>query len=156
TNKGNYLYIPVHELPDIRWKDIGQHVSNLIPIDNDDHIIQALPIRKFTKDHYLVFLTKNGLVKRSELALYDARRYSRPFVATNLMLGDALVNVYLTDVQVNIIIASNSGYGLWFAESDISVVGFRATGVKAIQLKDDEYVMAAHAFNEWSDQSFVL
>lgn len=156
TNKGNYLYIPVHELPDIRWKDIGQHVSNLIPIDNDEHIIQALPIRKFTKDHYLVFLTKNGLVKRSELALYDARRYSRPLVATNLKPGDEVVNVHLTDGQANIFIASNTGYGLWFSESDISVVGLRATGVKAIQLKDDEYVMAAYAFNEWSDQSFVL
>src|SRR5699024_611217 len=55
TNKGKYLYMPVHELPDIRWKDIGQHVSNIIPIDNDEQIIKALPVRQFTQDRYLVF-----------------------------------------------------------------------------------------------------
>ncbi|MDP4157118.1 MAG: DNA topoisomerase IV subunit A, partial [Bacillota bacterium] len=59
TNKGNYLYCPVHELPDIRWKDIGQHVTNLIPIDRDEEIIQVLGIKDFEMDAYLVFVTRN-------------------------------------------------------------------------------------------------
>lgn len=49
TDKGNYLYLPVHELPDIRWKDLGQHISNIIPIDRDESIIKAMPIKILNK-----------------------------------------------------------------------------------------------------------
>src|SRR5699024_7072085 len=73
TNKGKYLSIPVHELPDIRWKDIGQHLSNIAPIESDEYIIQCIPIRAFTEGKYLLFFTKDGMIKRSELRLYDAQ-----------------------------------------------------------------------------------
>ena len=52
TNKGNYLFCPVHELPDIRWKDIGQHIANIIPIERDESIIAAISVDDFEKEHY--------------------------------------------------------------------------------------------------------
>ena len=67
TNKGNYLYCPVHELPDIRWKDLGQHIANIIPIERDEEIIQAIPVKDFEADRFFVFVTKNGMVKKTEL-----------------------------------------------------------------------------------------
>ena len=65
TNKGNYLYCPVHTLPDIRWKDLGQHIANIIPIDNDETIIKALPVKEFEKGKFLLFVTKYGMVKKT-------------------------------------------------------------------------------------------
>ena len=74
TYKGNYLYCPVHQLPDIRWKETGQHIANIIPIDRDEQIIKAIPIKDFTMTEFLVFVTKNGMVKKTELASYKAQR----------------------------------------------------------------------------------
>ena len=77
TNKGNYLFCPVHELPDIRWKDIGQHIANIIPIERDESIISAISVDDFEKEHYLLFITKNGMVKKTELKQYKAQRRSK-------------------------------------------------------------------------------
>ncbi|MFD2045763.1 DNA topoisomerase IV subunit A [Ornithinibacillus salinisoli] len=156
TNKGKYLYLPVHELPDIRWKDIGHHISNMVSIEKDEYIIQCIPVREFEADNYLLFFTKNGMVKRSELKLYEAQRYSKALVALNLKQDDEVVSVYQTKGYSDVFIASNKGYGLWYHESEISVVGQRAAGVKAIQLKDDEYVVNGQVFDDLADPSLVV
>ncbi|WRP04679.1 DNA topoisomerase IV subunit A [Rossellomorea aquimaris] len=142
TNKGNYIYCPVHELPDIRWKDLGQHVGNIVPIDRDEQVLKAIPIREFDPSHYLLFVTKNGMIKRSELPQYKAQRYSRPLVGINLKGDDQLVDVHLTDGSFDIFIATHLSYGLWFSEEDVNIVGPRAAGVKGINLKDEDYVVS--------------
>ncbi len=67
TNKGSYIYCPVHQLPDIRWKDMGQHITNIISIDRDESIQKAIPIKEFDETSYLLFFTKGGMVKKTEL-----------------------------------------------------------------------------------------
>ncbi|MDL4839559.1 DNA topoisomerase IV subunit A [Aquibacillus rhizosphaerae] len=157
TNKGRFIFAPVHELPDIRWKDLGQHLSNIVLIDKDEIIIKAIPVRDFQEDKYLIFFTKYGMIKRSELKLYEAQRYSKALVAVNLKNEDQVVNVHVTDGHSDVFIASNKGYGLWYHESEVSPVGQRAAGVKAIQLKDDEYVINGLVFDELSsDTNLVL
>lgn len=156
TNKGNYLYLPVHEMPDIRWKDLGQHVGNVIPIDRDEELIQAIPIREFSENEYLLFFTKNGMVKRSQLSLYQAQRYSKPLVAINLKNDDQVVNVVLTDGHKDVFMATQMGYGLWFAEEEINIIGQRAAGVKGINLKDDDFVVSGFAFHPAENNSLVL
>ncbi|WP_102028336.1 DNA topoisomerase IV subunit A [Salirhabdus sp. Marseille-P4669] len=156
TNKGNYLFVPVHELPDIRWKDLGQHVGNLIAIEKDEKLIKAIPVREFTEDRYLLFFTKNGMVKRTDLKQYFAQRRSRALVAINLKKEDEVVDVQLTDGNCEIFVTSNKGYGLWYHESEVNQVGQRAAGVKAIQLKKDEYVVSGEVFDDLSSPSIVL
>lgn len=156
TNKGNYLFLPVHELPDIRWKDLGQHVANIITIDKDEHLIRAIPIRDFSEEKFLMFVTKNGMIKRSELGLYQAQRYSKPLVGINLKGEDELVDVHLTDGHCDVFLASNKGYGLWYHESEVKPIGQRAAGVKAMQLKDDEWIVGGKVFGDLTDPSIVL
>lgn len=145
TSKGRYVCLPVHVLPDIRWKDIGQHLSNLCSIDSDETIISCIPIREFPDDHFLIFFTKNGIIKRSKLELYNASRYTRPLIALNLKADDEVINVCQTNGKMSLFLGSNTGYGLWYDETEVSVVGQRALGVIAMQLKDDEYVVNGHA-----------
>jgi topoisomerase IV subunit A len=142
TNKGNYIYCPVHELPDIRWKDLGQHVGNIVPIDRDEQVLKAIPVKEFDPAHYLLFVTKNGMIKRSELPQYKAQRYSRPLVGINLKGDDELVDVHITDGSHDVFIATHLSYGLWFSEEDANIVGPRAAGVKGINLKDDDFVVS--------------
>ncbi len=156
TNKGKYMYLPVHELPDIRWKDLGQHISNLVTIDKDERIIRSIPVREFSDDQYITFFTKNGIVKRSEMGLYKAQRYTKALIALKLKEDDEVVDVFQTNGNCDVFVASNKGYGLWYHESEISVVGQRAAGVKAIQLKEDEFVVSGQAFDDLTEPSLVV
>jgi topoisomerase IV subunit A len=156
TNKGNYLYCPVHELPDIRWKDLGQHVANIIPIERNEDIIQAIPVKDFETNAYLVFVTKNGMVKKTELKQYKAQRYSKPLVAVNLKDDDQVIDVHLTDGSKEIFLISNYGYALWFHEDEISIVGVRAAGVKGINLKDGDVVVGGKVINPDSNETIVI
>ncbi|WP_026907675.1 DNA topoisomerase IV subunit A [Paucisalibacillus globulus] len=156
TNKGKYLYIPVHELPDIRWKDIGQHVSNMVQIEKDEFIVHCVPVREFKDNEYLLFFTKNGMIKRSELKIYDATRYSKALIALNLKKDDEVVSVCQTKGFSDVFLASNKGFGLWYHESEVPVVGQRAAGVKAIQLKEGEFVVGGQVFDDLSEPTLVV
>jgi topoisomerase IV subunit A len=156
TNKGNYIYCPVHELPDIRWKDLGQHVGNIVPIDRDEQVLKAIPIKEFKEEQYLLFITRNGMTKKSELSQYKAQRYSRPLVAINLKGDDSLVDVHLTNGKQDLFLATNLSYGLWFAEEDVSIVGPRAAGVKGINLKEDDYVVSGKVITDPLKQYIFL
>lgn len=85
TSKGNYIYLPVYEMPDIRWKDLGQHVANIVSLDRDETLIWATVIPNFEEENrFIVFVTRNGMIKKTELNQYKVQRYSRAFVAVNL------------------------------------------------------------------------
>ncbi|HEX6922770.1 MAG TPA: DNA gyrase C-terminal beta-propeller domain-containing protein, partial [Bacillales bacterium] len=140
TNKGNYLYLPVHKLPDIRWKDLGQPVNNLVPIDQDETIINTIPIQDFNDSRFLLFVTKNGMVKKTELAQYKAQRHSKALMALRLKNEDQLIDVHLSDGSNDIFLATGKGYGLWFNEEEVNSVGQRAAGVKGINLKKDDWL----------------
>lgn len=156
TNKGNYVYCPVHELPDIRWKDLGQHIGNIVPIDKDEQVLKAVPVKEFDPSLYLMFITKNGMVKKTEMLQYKAQRYSRPLVAINLKGDDELVDVHVTDGTHDLFLATNSSYGLWFAEEEVNTVGPRAAGVKGINLKEDDFVVSGKIITTPDKQAVVL
>ena len=156
TNKGNYLYCPVHELPDIRWKDLGQHIANLIPIEREEEIIQAIPVKDFELNAYLLFVTRNGMVKKTELKQYKAQRYSKPLVGINLKDDDQVIDVHLTNGTNELFLVTYYGYALWFDEDEISLVGARAAGVKGINLKEDDYVIGGKIIEAHNKQSIVI
>lgn len=138
TNKGNYLYIPVHELPELKWKELGKHVSNIVPIVQDEKVIKAIPISKFDNREIITF-TKNGMTKKSVLSDFVVQRYSKPITFIKLKDNDEVVDVTM-DAYNEVFIATKKGYGLWYDRSEIPTIGLRTAGVKAINLKDDEVV----------------
>lgn len=156
TNKGSYLYLPVHELPDIRWKDLGQHVANLVPLDRDEDIIKAVPVTDFEQNLYFVFVTKNGMVKKSELNLYKAQRYSKPLTAINVKGDDRVIDIHVTNGEKDLFLSSHFGYGLWFSEEEISPIGIRAAGVKGMNLKDGDYVVGGKIIDNNQNHSIVI
>ncbi|HHU20220.1 MAG TPA: DNA topoisomerase IV subunit A [Bacilli bacterium] len=141
TDQGRYIVAPVHLLPDIRWKDLAQHLSSLASLKKGEKVVKVIPICDYTTPNYLVFFTRNGLVKRSELNLYEAQRHFRPLIALNLRKNDQLVNVALSNGLQDLFVVSNRGFGLRYSEAEVTPVGLRAAGVKSINLKKDEYVV---------------
>ena len=140
TNKGNYLYVPVHTLPELKWKDLGKHVSNLVPIKEDEKVIKAFAVSKFD-DREVITFTSNGMTKKSLLKDFVVQRYSKPIMFIKLKDNDEVVDV-LMDPYNEVFIATKKGYGLWYDRSEIPLIGLKTAGVKAINLKDDNVASA--------------
>ncbi|REJ18110.1 MAG: DNA gyrase subunit A [Caldibacillus debilis] len=155
TNKGNFLYCPVHILPDIRWKEPGQHIANLIPVERDEAIIGAVPVKDFNQPVYLQFVTKKGMVKKTGLKNYQVNRYSKPMAAILLKEGDELAAVHVTDGTKELFLSTYFGYGLRFHESEINPTGVRSAGVKGINLKNGDFVVSGHPIED-ERQTIVL
>lgn len=139
TNKGNYLYVPVHELPDLKYKDLGKHISNIIPLNDLEEIISIVPVVDFTNDYNVLLATKNGMIKKTKLEDFKATRYSKPIACMKLKEDDELIEATICD-KSDIFIGTHNGYGLWYDVEEIPVVGLKTSGVKAINLKDDHVV----------------
>lgn len=136
TNFGNYLYIPVYEIPDAKWKDLGKHVSNIIPLGSEEKVIKGMPVYDFNASIYITSFSKNGMIKRTKLNEFKVQRYSKPINMMKLKDNDEVVNVSY-DNKENIFIATKNGYGLWYKTNEVSPVGIKAAGVKSINLKND-------------------
>jgi topoisomerase IV subunit A len=156
TNKGNYIYLPVYEMPEIRWKDMGQHLASIVGLDKDEKLIKAFPVKEFKEDQFLIFFTKQGMAKKTELSQYKATRYNRTLMAVKLKGEDEVVDVSLTNGNQDVFIATHFGYGLWFHEEEISLVGQRAAGVKGINLKAGDHLVSGFALPENPETAQVL
>ncbi len=145
TSKGNFLYVPVYTIPDLKWKDLGKHISNIISISSDENIISSYITNDFSDKVNFVSFTKNGMVKQTNLSDLKVQRYSKPITLIKLKGDDVVVNTEVSNKEV--FITTSNGYGLRYMTKEIPVTGIRGSGVKAINLKDD-YVVSGHSFND--------
>lgn len=136
TNLGNYLFLPVYEIPDAKWKELGKHISNLIPIKEGEELVSSMPVYDFNKNIFITTFTKYGMVKRSLLSDYKVSRYSKPITNIKLKDKDVVVNVSY-EPYTNVLVTTNTGYSLLFDINEIPVIGLKSSGVKSIKLKDD-------------------
>lgn len=136
TNQGRYLFIPVHAIPEVKWKELGKHVNSVVMISPEEKIISSLVLEN--KDDIIILATKNGLVKKSKLEDFIVSRYSKPITAIKLKDDDELVSVEKDNA--NVVLVTKNGYYLKYDSLEIPVVGPKAAGVKGINLKDDELV----------------
>lgn len=151
TNLGNYLYVPVHELPDLKWKELGKHISNIINISSDESILYSMPVYDFNVDQYITIFTKNGMVKRTSLKDFKVQRYSKTIMAIKLKDQDEVVSV--TDSKSSqVFVVTYNGYGLCYKAEEIPITGPKGSGVKSIQLKND-FVVAGMLYN--SDMEYL-
>ena len=152
TSFGNYLYIPVHTINDLKWRELGKHVSNLVPLQEEEEIVTALPVSDFNDKKNIILATSQGMIKSTSLADFKLTRYSKATSCMKLKDNDKLIAAFY-DIKDEIFIETSKGYGLWFSKDEIPVVGIKAGGVKAITLKDDS-VTSILNFNE-SDNKYL-
>ncbi|SEB61993.1 DNA gyrase subunit A [Paenibacillus sp. GP183] len=154
TKRGQYYLLPVHQVPEYKWKENGTAIVNVIPIAKEDRIVNVIPLKNFddpTKS--LVFVTRKGQVKRTELKEYMTNR-SIGIVACKLSDQDEVIHVHLSDNTKEILLVTKQGMSIRFREEEVNPMGRAAAGVRGIQLKDDDEVIAA----EWiyGDEGEVL
>lgn len=152
TNLGNYLYVPVRDIPESKNKDLKDHISSFVSISDGEKIVRSYGVRDFD-DSVLTLITKNGVIKNTLLKSYKVTRYSRPLSAISLKSGDELVNVSVKDGSEYIIVTKR-GMCLKFNSSEIPVLGLKASGVKGINLNDGDYVINGQ--NIYDDEHLAI
>jgi len=136
TNRGNYLYIPIHEIVETKWKDEGKHINYLISLEAKEQIVKAFAVNEFRRDLFLALITKRGQIKRVRLSDFVVIRYARPIISMKLIGDDELSDVAVTSGDSNIMVLTSGGGALLFNENDMALATLKSGGVKAVsQLK---------------------
>ena len=132
TDKGQYLFIPVYDLPDTKWKEEGKHINALITLPSEDHLIGAVLVSSFAVDARLILLTKNGQIKKTRLSDFMVARNSKPITCIRLANEDALVSVAVSNGRSDLLLFTAKGRASRYAEHELSTIGLKASGVKAV------------------------
>ena len=155
TNKGNYLFVPVHKIEEFKWKDLGKHVSYLVKVGADEKIISSILVQDFNLPLYVLMATKNGQIKRTLLKDFEVSRYSKAITCMKVKEQDTMICALLTDNQQGIFIVSKAGYGGLYSEQEVSIVGLKAAGIKALNLKNDS-IAAVDVFDPLENYSVLI
>ncbi len=140
TTRGRMYRLKAYQLPEAGRQAKGSAVINLLPIEKDEKITAVIPIREFEEDKYLVMCTKKGIIKKTSLSDYNSIRKGG-LIAISLDDDDELIKVERTDGSNVIIVATNKGMAIRFSEQNVRPMGRVTRGVKAITLRDDDYVI---------------
>ncbi|MFK3837469.1 DNA topoisomerase IV subunit A [Staphylococcus capitis] len=155
TNKGRYLFIPVHKLADIRWKELGQHVSQIVPIDEDEQVVDVYNEKDFNNNAFYVMATKNGMIKKSSVPQFKTTRFNKPLVGMKVKDHDEIVNVIRLESDQLVTVLTHKGMSLTYSTDELSDTGLRAAGIKSINLKDEDHVVMTESVSD-SDSILMI
>lgn len=147
TNKGNYLFIPVHELNDIKWKDEGKHLNSFISLNGSEAIVRAVVVKDFSKKVNIAIVSENGQVKKTALNEFFVTRYNKPMTCMRLGKDDNVIDVSVCNGNSNLCIMTNDGYATYFNESEIAATGLKTSGVKAISTLKDSSITSIFSYS---------
>lgn len=155
TNNGQYFHLPVHLIPEYRWRDTGTAIVNVIPISKDDRIVGVIPVKHADEDpdKTLVFLTKQGQVKRTLLSEYATNRLTA-VAACRLAEGDEVIDVQVSTNDRDLLLVTKFGQSIRFKENEVNAMGRVSGGVRGIQLAEGDEVIAGLWLEE--DEGEVL
>ncbi|MBB6676572.1 DNA gyrase subunit A [Cohnella lubricantis] len=173
TQKGQYFLLPVHQIPEFKWKDAGTAIVNVLPLSKDDRIISVIPTKpgdwnsaatdsnsapgtgaaSASSETALVFVSRRGQVKRTLLSEYATSR-NIAIAAVKVADGDEVVTVYRSNDPQEVMLVTEQGMSIRFQESEVSLQGRVAGGVRGISLKDGDAVAAG--FPVFGDEGEVL
>jgi DNA gyrase subunit A len=140
TARGHCYWLKVHEIPEASRNARGKPIINLLALGETERIAAIVPVRIFAADRYLMFVSRNGVVKKTELAAYRHVR-AAGVNAINITEDDELIDVQVTSGDDQIILATRQGIAIRFHEWDVRSMGRVATGVRGIRLRDDDAVI---------------
>ena len=142
TDHGRVYRLKGYEVPEAGRTARGMAIVNLLEIAPDESVTAVIPVKEFREDRYLVMLTKQGLIKKTDMASYSNIRKGG-LIAINLREDDSLISVMTNEGEDEILAATRNGMGIRFSEKDVRPMGRTATGVKAISLREGDYLVSA-------------
>ena len=141
SNRGRVYWIKVYEVPQGTRASRGRPVVNLVPLMEHEKITAVLPVKEFDENHFVFMCTANGTVKKTALSAFS-RPMSKGIIAVNLDDGDYLIGVAITDGKRDIMLFSDNGKAVRFAESEVRPMGRNAAGVRGMKVAKGQHVIA--------------
>ena len=161
TRKGRCYWLKCYEIPEGDKNFKGRAIQNMLNIESDDSVNALLRLRglddeEFVKSHYVVFATKNGTVKKTSLEAYSRPR-ANGVIAINIVEGDEVVDVRLTNGHNELILADRNGRAVRFNETDVRCMGRVSTGVRGMKLDDgDDAVIGMIVVNDAATETVMV
>jgi DNA gyrase subunit A len=147
TNFGRLYWLKVYEIPEMGRAAKGRAIVNLLKISQHERITAVFPVKEFREDQYLFMATKNGTVKKTALQAFSNPRVNG-INAINLVEGDELIGVRITDGSKDINLSTRNGLSIRFKEENVRAMGRTAKGVRGIKLKGDDEVVSVDVLDE--------
>ncbi len=154
TNKGKVYSLKGYQIPESSRQAKGMAIVNLLEIDQDENVTTVIPISAYKEGLYLTMVTKQGLIKKTDLMEYQNIRRGG-LTAVSLKENDELIDVKLTDGNSDIILISYKGMTIRFNEDDVRPTGRVSQGVKGINLDDDDFVVAMEVIKK-DEEGYLL
>src|SRR6266481_5361928 len=151
TNVGKVYRLKVHELPLGSRQSKGRAIQNLLPFRQDEQVRAVVQTRDFTEAEYLVFATKNGVVKKTRMSAYNTPLRSDGIIAIKMRDGDELVGVRHASGTDDILMVSSKGQAIRFHETDVRAMGRDASGVQGMRLRGGDEVIAVNVAHDDAD-----
>ncbi|MFL2134160.1 DNA topoisomerase IV subunit A [Desemzia sp. FAM 24101] len=146
TTKGNVIYRSVHELSDLKWKEMGDHLSQYISLEPDEKVLKVFGFNDFVAGPTFTLMSKEGYIKQVEANVFKPWRSYKTKSTKAMKLKtetDRVVNVEITEnaLMHDVFLVTHLGFGLRYSLSEVPVIGAKATGVRSINLKETDYVV---------------
>lgn len=133
TSKGNYILVPVWQIPDAKWHDEGKHLNNVLTLDSNEKIVSAYIIREYKKGLYVTLLSKLSKIKRVSLSdITSGKLTNKPLRIMGITKEDEVVSAQITSGDCDLLVIAQDGNCNRFNENEVPIVSFQAAGVKAI------------------------
>jgi len=149
TNKGRAYRMKGYQIPEAGRQARGMAIVNLLELQPEEIISAVIPVKEFSEEKYLVMITKQGVIKKTDMMNYSNIRKSG-LSAINLRDDDELISVLITGTEDNVFVATNKGMGIRFNSNDARAMGRVATGVRGIKLRKGDYVISADIMDDTS------
>jgi len=146
SNQGKVYHLKVYEIPEGSRLAKGVHMNNLLPLNEAEYIANGITLRGLDDDKYFLFITRNGMVKKTSFSEFKVLR-SQGKIAINLKEGDELIAVKVVEKDSEVILTSRRGYAIRFTGAEIRPIGRNAVGVKGMAMRKDDYVVSADIIN---------
>ncbi len=147
TNRGRVYWLKVYEIPDASTSGKGKNINGLIHLQPDETVKAFLAVGDFEPGRFIVMVTRNGVIKKSELTEFD-NPMSRGIIAISLDEIDELIAACLSTGEDYMFLASREGKAIRFPEQEVRAMGRQARGVRAMDLGDGDYLVAAEVVKE--------
>lgn len=154
TDAGKVYWLKVHEIPQGGRASRGKAIVNLLQLASGENVTSILPVKEFIEDRYIVFATQNGIVKKTDLMAYANPR-SGGIIALTVDEGDRLVSTRLSDGNMDILLASQSGKAIRFPEKEARPMGRTSRGVRGMQLENDDRVIGMEVVSDTTAATLV-
>jgi len=155
TNRGRMHQLKVHQVPEGSRTAKGAHIANLLPLDKDEWVTTALTVREFNSNQYFLFVTKKGMIKRSDASMY-ARCRKSGLIAVGLRDNDELITVRDVQEHCQVVLTTEAGLAIRFDCSDVRPMGRGASGVKGIALRGVDSVVACVILKDGDEESSIM